>query len=416
MTGILASGVDPVIGAHYDHLAGFARLILLDRRGLGMSDPLVAGGAPQLEQQVQDILAVIDAVGSAKAALYGGADGGLVALLFAAMHPDRTSALVLNSAWARLSRAPDYPVGLDPAYDERRRMLVRPQWGNVDDPWGFEFVAPSRHNDPNFRSVLARVQQVSASRAAALATIGNPEHDVRAVLPLVQAPTLVLCGADRDLKPDRFQLLGHSQFLVDHIPHARLARFPGADSYFGVHTPEIGSLIEEFLTGARPVPVSDRVLATVLFTDVVASTQRLVELGDQEWRAHLDRHDAMVRTQLERFRGREINTTGDGFLATFDGPARALRCAQAIADGARPLRIDIRAGVHVGECEVRGDDLTGIAVHIGARICALAQAGEVLATSTVRDLVAGSNIEFTDRGRQTLKGVPGEWTILAAKA
>jgi class 3 adenylate cyclase/pimeloyl-ACP methyl ester carboxylesterase len=415
MTGILASTIDPVIVSHYDHLASFARLVLLDRRGLGMSDPLVAGGAPQLEQQVQDMVAVMDAVRSTKAALYGGADGGMVALLFAAMHPDRTRALVLNSAWARFSRAADHPYGLDPAGVAQRRTRWRSQWGNVDDPWGYEIAAPSRLDDPNFRGLLARVQQVSASRAAAAATIGNPEHDVRAVLPLVQAPTLVLCGADRDPKVDFLELLGQAQYLVDHIPNARLALFPGADSYYGVHTPEIGALIEEFLTGARPVAVSDRVLATVLFTDVVASTERLVALGDQAWRAHLDRHDAIVRTQLARFRGREINTTGDGFLATFDGPARAVRCAQAIAQDARSLGIEVRAGVHVGECEVRGDDLAGIAVHVGARVCALAHAGEVLTTSTVRDLVAGSDIEFTDRGCHTLKGIPGEWTILAAQ-
>jgi class 3 adenylate cyclase/pimeloyl-ACP methyl ester carboxylesterase len=413
-TGILASTVDPVLGSHYEHLAGFARLVLLDRRGLGMSDPLVAGGAPPIEQQVHDILAVMNAVGSRQAALYGGADGGPVALLFAAMHPGRVSAVVLNSTWARWDRAPDYPVGVDPAFREQQGLLMRSRWGDLGNPWGIEAIAPSRLDDPSFRQVLARVQQVSASRAAVSAAFLNAENDVRAALPLVQAPTLVLCGAD-SVDVGGLQLLGQSQFLVDHIPNARLALFPGADMYFGVHTPEMGALIEEFLTGTRPVPVSDRVLATVLFTDIVASTERLAELGDQEWRAHLDDHDAMVRTQLERFRGREINTAGDGFFATFDGPARAVRCAQAIADGARPLGIDVRAGVHVGECEVRGDDLAGIAVHIGARVCALAQPGEVLATTTVRDLVAGSGIEFADRGCHTLKGVPGKWTILAAE-
>jgi class 3 adenylate cyclase len=416
LSSIVASTLDSVIGAHYEHLAGFARLLLLDRRGLGMSDPLVAGGAPPLEQQVHDILAVMDAAGSRQAALYGSNDGGPVALLFAAMHPDRVSALVLDSTWARAERGPDYPFGPDPAAREQGGLLIRARWGNLDNPWGFEGLAPSRLDDPSFRRVLARVQQVSASRAAASAEYLNAENDVRAVLPLVQAPTLVLCGADSDRAVGGLRLLGHSQFLADHIPNARLALFPGADAYFGMHTPELGALIEEFLTGTRPIAVSDRILATVLFTDIVASTERLAELGDQEWRAHLDRHDAMVRTQLERFRGQEINTAGDGFFATFDGPARAVRCAQAIADGARPLGIDVRAGVHVGECEKRGDDLAGIAVHIGARVCALAQPGEVLATSTVRDLVAGSGIEFADRGRHTLKGVPGEWTILAAEA
>jgi len=412
---ILASTVDPVIDAHHEHLAGFTRLIQVDRRGLGMSDPLVAGGAPPLEQQVEDILAVMDTVGSRQVALYADVVGGAVALSFAAMHPERVSALVLNSAYARRSRAPDFPFGPPVGDDDRRDAVVRLRWGDLEHPALLERAAPSRASDPNFQHVLARVQQVSASRAAAAAAFAvDLEHDVRAVLGLVQAPTLVLCPGDRDIEVDDLDLLGNAQFLVDHIANARLALFPGSDIYFGVHTPEIGALIEEFLTGTRPTPVSDRVLATVLFTDIVGSTEQLSELGDQAWRTRLDQHDAMVRTQLERFRGREINTTGDGFLATFDGPARAVKCAQAIIDGARLLGFDLRAGVHVGECEVRGDDLAGIAVHIGARVCALAQAGEVLVTTTVRDLVAGSGISFTDRGRQALKGVSGEWTILAA--
>jgi class 3 adenylate cyclase len=412
LSGILATTVDPILEAHNEQLARFARLILVDRRGLGMSDPLIAGGAPHLEQQVDDILAVMDAAGSHRAALYGGADGAMVSLLFAAMHPDRVSALVLNNAWARLFRATDYPFGLDPVHRDQPVLTTRSRWGDRDNPWGMEFLARSRLDDPSFRQVLARVQQVSASRAAATATVANADNDVRAVLPLVQAPTLVISGVDGD--PDG--ALGHARFLAEHIPDARLTLIPGQDGYFGVHTPEIGALIEEFLTGTRPVPVTDRVLATVLFTDIVASTERLTELGDQAWRTQLDRHDTMVRDQLGRFRGREINTQGDAFFATFDGPARAVQCAQSIIDGARLLDLDVRAGVHVGECEVRGDDLTGIAVHIGARVCALADAGEVLATTTVRDLVAGSGIEFTEHGQHTLKGVHGEWTILAAKS
>lgn len=416
MTGILAADVDPVIAAHYDHLSRFARLVLLDRRGLGMSDPLVTGGAPPLEQQVEDVLAVMDTVGSQQAALYATADGGLVAMLFAAMHPNRTSALVLNSTWARLIRSAEHPDGMDPVDDSERRPLIRSQWGNVDAPWACESAAPSRLDDPQFRRLLARVQQVSASRAAASATLTNAESDVRSVLPLVQAPTLVLCGADRDPASDFLQLLQQSRYIAEQVPDAQLVLFPGADSYFGVHTPELGALIEEFLTGTRPPPLSDRILATVLFTDIVASTELLAEIGDQNWRALLDRYDAMVRIQLEQFHGRQINTAGDGMFATFDGPARAVRCAQAIADGARPLGVEVRAGVHVGECEVRGNDLAGLSVHIGARVCALAQAGEVLATSTVRDLVAGSGIQFVDRGRQVLKGVPGDWPLLAARA
>jgi len=411
LTSIRASTVDPVVAAHDQHLSGFSRLIWVDRRGLGMSDPLVAGSAPPLEQQVDDILAVMDAVGSRQAALYGSADGGQVALLFAAMHPTRVKALVLNYTSARVYRAPDYPFGLDPVDPEQLASVTRSRWGDVDDPYGYEWLAPSRLDDPTFRHVLARLEQESASRAAAVAAVaGRAEIDLRAALPLVQAPTLVLL-AEQDL-----ETRGSSQFLVDHIPNARLATFPGADRYLGVHTPEIGALIEEFLTGTRPVPVSERILATVLFTDIVGSTRQLATLGDQAWRAVLDRHDAMVRTQLDVFRGRAVNTTGDGFLATFDGPARAVRCAQAIRDGARALGIDVRAGVHVGECETRGDDLAGIAVHIGARVCALARPAEVLVTSTVKDLVAGSGINFTDRGVQALKGIPDRWRVFTAEA
>jgi class 3 adenylate cyclase len=411
LSSIRAGTVDPVVAAHDQHLAKFSRLIRIDRRGLGMSDPLVAGGAPPLEQQVDDILAVMDAVGSRQAALYGSGDGGQVALLFAAMHPTRVTALVLNYTSARVLRAPDYPFGLDPVEAEQFALLTRSRWGDVDEPWGYEWLAPSRVEDPAFRRVLARVEQESASRAGAAAAVaGRAEVDLRAALPLVQAPTLVLL-AEHDL-----ETRGPSQFLVEHIANARLATFPGADKYLGVHTAEMCALIEEFLTGTRPVPVSDRILATVLFTDIVGSTERLATLGDQAWRALLDRHDAMVRTQLEGFRGRAVNTTGDGFLATFDGPARAVRCAQAIGDGARSLGIDVRAGVHVGECESRGDDLAGIAVHIGARVCALARPGEILVTSTVKDLVAGSGINFTDRGTQALKGVPDQWRVFTAEA
>ncbi len=415
MSSILVSVVDPWADAYNDRLAEFSRLIRLDRRGLGMSDPLVSGDVPPLEQQVDDVLAVMDAVGVRSAALQGGGDGAQVALLFAATHPDRVSVLVLNSAWARAFRGPGYPFGSDPAFREQRGMRMRSNWGDVDRPWGLESFAPSRRHDPSFPQLLARRQQVSACPAAASAVYFNEGNDVREVLPLVQAPTLLLCPADSHPDTEALQLLDHAQFLVDHIPNARLATFPGMDSYLGANTPERAALIQEFLTGAPPASASDRVLASVLFTDIVSSTEQLAQLGDQAWRFTLDRHDTMLRTNLERFQGREISSAGDGFFAVFDGPARAVRCAQAIAEGARALGIDVRAGVHVGECEVRGDDLTGIAVHIGARVCELAQPGEVLTTSTVRDLVAGSGIAFAERGRTTLRGIPGEWAVLTAE-
>ncbi|MGZ4689001.1 MAG: adenylate/guanylate cyclase domain-containing protein [Acidimicrobiia bacterium] len=416
MSSILVSVVDPWVDAFDESLAAFARVIRLDRRGLGMSDPLVSDDVPPLEQQVDDVLAVMDAVGVRRAALHGGGDGAQVALLLAATHPDRVSALVLNNAWARAFRSSDYPFGADPDAREELGVQMRSNWGDLDRPWGLESFAPSRRDDPSFSLLLARRQQVSASPAAASAVFLNEGNDVREILPLVQAPTLVLCPADSHPKGATLQLYEHARFLAEHLPNARLAPFAGIDTYQGANTPERAAMIEEFLTGTRSVPVSDRILATVLFTDIVSSTERLAALGDRAWSVSLDRHDAMVRSHFQRFHGREINTAGDGFFAVFDGPARAVRCAQAISDAACMLGIDVRAGVHAGECEVRGDDLVGIAVHIGARVCALAQPGEVLVTSTVRDLIAGSGVTFTDRGTRTLKGVPGEWKILAAES
>jgi class 3 adenylate cyclase/pimeloyl-ACP methyl ester carboxylesterase len=416
-TTIVGSALDPVVDSHYEGLARFARLIVIDRRGHGLSDPPVEGTTPPLEQQVGDLVAVMDAVGSVRAAVYAGQQSGPVGLLFAAMHPDRVSAVVLLNTYARFFGAGDYPYG--PPLPPDDQLLAdaseaRRQWGDLEAPAGIEWAALSRAADPAFPRILARVQQVAMSRYAANADVlVNAHADVRSVLELIQSPTLVLCAADLEhlVGPAG---LGASQYLVDHIPDARLALFPGADIYFGEHTPEIGALIEEFLTGARPTEVSDRSLATVLFTDVVSSTEQLAHVGDRRWKSRLDQHDAMVRDELARFKGREVNTTGDGFFATFDGPARAVRCAQAIVEGARSLGVEVRAGVHVGECEKRGNDLTGIAVHIGARVCALAPPGQVYATTTVRDLVTGSGIEFSDKGRHTLKGVPGEWEILAA--
>jgi len=416
MSSILVSVVDPWVDAFNELLSRFARLIRLDRRGLGMSDPLASDDVPPLEQQVDDVLAVMDAVGVCQAALGGSGDGAQVALMFAATHPERVSALILNNAWARAFRAPHYPIGPDPASREQRRLQMLANWGDLDRPWGLESFAPSRRDDPTLPQLLARRQQVSASPGAAAAMYLNEGNDVREVLPFVHAPTLVLCPSGCHPRAESLQLIDHAQYLAEHLPNARLARLPGVDSYAGPGVPERAAIIEEFLTGTRPAPLGDRVLATVLFTDIVASTERVASRGDEAWRADLDRHDAMVRTQFQRFRGREVSAAGDGFFAVFDGPARAVRCAQAISEGAEAIGLGVRAGVHVGECEVRGDDLAGIAVHIGARVCALARPGEVLATSTVRDLVAGSGITFTERGTRTLRGVPGEWRVLAAES
>jgi class 3 adenylate cyclase len=416
MSSILVGVVDPWADALDQRLAEFARLVRLDRRGLGMSDPLVTDGAPPLEQQVEDVIAVMDATGLQQAALSGAGDGAQVALLCAAMHPDRVSALVLINAWARAFRAHDYPYGPDPGSREQRALEMCSRWGDVERPWGLESFAPSRRNDPSFPLLLARRQQVSASPAAASAVYLGADNDVRDVLPLVQAPTLVLCPGDPYPRNNALQLLGHARFLAEHIPNAQLSPYAGMDLHHGVDAPERAALIQEFLTGTRPVPATDRILATVLFTDIVGSTLRLADLGDHAWRVTLAQHDAMVRGEIARFRGREVEFTGDGFFATFDGPARAVHCAQSITERARSLGIDVRAGVHIGECVLHGDNFTGIAVHIGARVCALAQPGEVLATSMVRDLVAGSGISFAERGTASLKGVPGDWMILAAEA
>ena len=416
LAGILTCTVDPFVERWLARSARFARVIQLDRRGLGMSDPLSAGGAPPLEQQVADVLAVMDAVGSESPALSGSADGCMVAMLFAAMHPDRVSSLVLSSGWARASEGlVGSPEELELSRAKRSEQ-IRSQWGDLEHPWGLRWLAPSRLTDPEFPRVLAQVQQVNGSRAAIAETMAVSDSDVSAVLPLIQAPTLVTCQADCEVRVGRLTIPEHAEFLAEHIRNARFSPTSGTDIYAGVDFEAGADHVEEFLTGTRAVALSDRVLATVLFTDIVGSTEHLAAVGDQAWREQLDRHDTVVRAQLGRFRGREVNTTGDGFLATFDGPARAVQCGQAIASDAGRLGIQIRAGVHVGECEVRGDDLAGIAVHIGARVCALAQPGEVLTTSTVRDLVAGSGITFTDRGQHILKGVPGDWTILAAES
>jgi class 3 adenylate cyclase len=409
MGSLMASTVDPVFGEFFDQLASFVRLIRFDKRGMGLSDPLLEGGAPPLEQQAGDVLAVMDAVKSDRAALYGVGVSGQVALLFAAMHPGRVAALILNVCVARYFAADDYPSGVPPQTRDRDLRRIRERWGDLDLPWGLNFFAPSRAAEPGSAHTLARVQQVSASKSAAVAEYRVwTDSDVRKVLPLVQAPTLVTF-------PEAVPFMNEGgRYLADHIADARVVTIPGADIFLTPdYVGELGAAIQEFLTGVRPAVPTDRVLAAVLFTDIVTSTERVAELGDRAWHSLLNRYRTVVRDELRRFRGREINTRGDDFLVTFDGPARAIRCAFAIRAAAAQLDIDVRSGLHTGEVELMGNDIGGIAVHIGARVCALAGRGEVLVTSTVRDLVAGSGLGFVEHGRHTLKGVPGEWTILA---
>ena len=396
---------EPAYARFLTRLASFARLILLDKRGTGLSDRVAE--MPNLEVRMDDVRAVLDTVGSQRAALFGSSEGGVMCMLFAATYPSRTSGLIMHGSYARLTSAPDYPWGS--SAEERSAFIDRAvrDWGA---PIGLEDRAPSMAHDERFRAWWARHLRLSASPAA-FATISrmNAQIDVRHVLPAIRVPTLILHSVN-----DRAMDIGHGRFLAEHIPNAKLMELTGPDHvpYLSDADP-VADEIEEFLTGTRQGREPDRVLATVLFTDIVGATERAASMGDRSWHDLLDAHHALVRRELAAFRGREIDTAGDGFLAAFDGPARAIRCACAISSGVRALGIDVRAGMHTGECEIIGDKLGGIAVHTGARIAALARPGEVLVSSTVKDLVAGSNLAFDDRGPQSLKGVPGRWQLFA---
>jgi pimeloyl-ACP methyl ester carboxylesterase len=389
-------------------LGSFARLILFDKRGTGLSDPLPTESLPTLEERMDDVRAVMDAAGSERAAVFGWSEGGLLSTLFAAAHPERTVALITFGIFAKRLRSDDYPWA--PAVDERRREieLVEREWGREMD---IEVLAPSAAADPEFKRQLLSYFRRSASPATAAALLRmNSAVDVRDVLPTIHVPALILHRTG-----DREANVEEGRWIAGRIPTARFVELPGAD-----HIPWVGDQdavadeIEEFVTGARPIRGADRVLATVLFTDIVDSTATAACVGDQSWRDLLHRHQSDVRQELDRWRGREVDTAGDGFLASFDGPARAIRCALAIGERSRAVGLEVRAGVHTGECELLGDKLAGIAVHTGARIAALAGGGEVLASQTVKDLVAGSGLDFDDRGEQEFKGVPGRWRIYAA--
>ena len=389
---------EPELAAFLRRLASFSRLILFDKRGTGLSDRVPNDELPTLEQRMDDVRAVMDAVGSERAALFGHSEGGNMCLLFAATYPERTSALITIGVYAKRLRSDDYPWAPDAEARDREIEQVEREWGSFE----LAYYAPSRVGDEQFAQHLSAYLRRGASPGAAAALMRmNSQIDVRDVLPAIRVPTLVLHRTgDRDVNVEE------GRYIAGRIPGAKFVELPGADHVFWARSAdEVADEIEEFLTGARPVPELDRVLATVLFTDIVGSTERLAELGDRRWRELLAAHDAAVRRELERFRGSEVDTAGDGFLATFDGPARAIRCGLAIRDAVRGLGLDVRAGLHTGECELLGEKVAGIAVHTGARIAALARAGEVLVSATVRDLVSGSGIEFEDRGEQALKGV-----------
>jgi pimeloyl-ACP methyl ester carboxylesterase len=388
-------------------LASFSRLIRFDKRGTGLSDRVSVSDLPTLEQRMDDVRAVMDAVGSERAALFGASEGGPMSVMFAATYPERTTALVLYASYACRRRSPDYPWGRTPDEEEAFFRATEEDYAGLAD---LRTRVPSGVDDARFRQWFSTWRRLSASPGAAVALARmNAQIDVRDILPTIRVPTLVLHRTGDQTMP-----VGHGRYLAQHIPGASYVELPGDDHGhpFG-DADAILDQIEQFLTGRRHAVEPDRVLATVLFTDIVGSTERLAELGDRRWGELLDGHHAAVRRELARFRGREVHTAGDGFLATFDGPARAARCAVAITQAVRSVGLEVRAGVHTGEVELMGDDIGGIAVHTGARVAAEAGPGEVLVSSTVKDLVAGSGITFEDRGSHVLKGVPGEWRLFA---
>jgi len=388
-------------------LGTFARVITFDRRGSGLSDPVPE--APTLEERMDDVRAVMDAAGSERAALFGISEGVPMSILFAATYPDRVQALVCSGGLARSTWDVDYPFATPvEALLESGFELVIPYWGQGA---AIEVAAPSQADNPAARAFFARLERASASPGM-LASLAQMfiDIDVRDVVPSVHVPTLVL-----HRRYDRLVNVRHGRWLAEHLPNARLVELPGGDHapwFEGVE--ETLDEVKEFLTGARYAPEPDRILATVLFTDIVDSTDTAAQLGDQRWREVLESHRRGVRDALGRHGGREVKSLGDGFLLSFDGPARGIRCARAILDSSEELGIRVRAGLHTGECEVMGDDLGGIAVHIAARVSALAEPSEVLVSRTVKDLVAGSGIEFADRGVHQLKGVPDTWDLYAA--
>jgi class 3 adenylate cyclase len=400
---------DPASAAMWRRLASFSRLIVLDKRGTGLSDRVPDQELPTLEQRMDDVRAVMDAAGSRQAALLAFWEGGPMSVLFAATYPERTRALILFGTPASFSQSDDYPWGFAKGFNDEFVGAVSEFWGKGNV---YARLAPSLANDPAALRRLGRLERMGASPGAVIALWRmNLESDVRGILSSVRVPTLVLNRTDDPIVP-----AAASRWLAERIPGARYVELPGRD-----HLPWVGDFepvaaeVQQFLTGVRGEVSADRVLATILFVDIVESTALAARLGDARWRELLDEFLATSRRVLEQYRGLMVNTTGDGFLARFDGPARAIRCAQTLAAVSERLGLRVRAGLHTGECELRGDDVGGLAVHIAARVVERAEPGAVLASGTVKDLVAGSGIGFADRGSTTLRGVPGEWRLYAAE-
>jgi pimeloyl-ACP methyl ester carboxylesterase len=401
----------PSFARGLEGLAAFSRLILFDKRGTGMSDRVE--GAPTLEARMDDLRAVMDAAGSRRAAIFGTAEGAPMSLLFAATYPERVAALVLRSVYPRTLRAPDYPWGR--GEEEYRRAVERERrlYGSHEEAETY-VRGLAEWEEADVPAIAAYLRWSATPGALAALAAMNREIDIRHVLPAIRVPTLVLRGLDDTIVPAEV-----ARWTVERIPGARLVEIPGAGHlHFGRETEamnaETRSFLDDLWASGRWEDVdSDRVLATVLFTDIVESSERLASLGDRAWAELLERHHSLVRRELTRFRGSEVDTAGDGFFASFDGPARAIRCASAIVDAMGDLGLEVRAGLHTGECEVVDGKVAGIAVHTGARVASHAEPGEVLVSSTVKDLVAGSGIAFVERGVRELKGVPGEWKLYA---
>ena len=399
----------PPMARFFERLASFSRLMLFDKRGTGLSDPVSA--VPTLEQRVDDVRAVLNACGSERAALFGISEGGPMSVMFAAAHPERVSALILHGAMGRTTEAADYPwASPAEALRESAAQFIAPYWGR-DARGTVELFAPSMADDPRAVELVERLERSAASPAMVWRIFEMfLDIDVRAILPTINVPTLVL-----HRRGDRVVNWRAGRELASQIPNARYVELPGIDHlpWAGDPGPVLGE-VEEFLTGTRSLPETDRVLATVMFTDLVGSTERAAAVGDARWRDLLAEHQVSVRRELAHFRGHEVKTLGDGFLATFDGPARAIRCAHAIATDGRSLGLEVRVGLHTGEVELVGQDVGGIAVHIAARVADLAAAGEVLVSSTTKELVAGSGLRFVERGTRRLKGIADEWRLFAA--
>ena len=400
----------PPLAEFRERLASFGRVIMYDKRGSGLSDPVATAQLPTVEEWMDDVPVVLDAAGSEKAVVIANLGGGIMATTYAAAHPERVASLVLVDCFARFRRADDYAFGATEADVDRTLAGVDESMGS-----GFmlDLFAPPLAHDERLRRLWSRYERQAASPGMTMATVRLLyQSDVRSILPAIRVPTLVIHRAEASGLP-----AAYGRYFAEHIPGAKYVELPGTENLIWAGDQDaVLDEIQDFVTGVRPAPTPRRALATVLFTDIVGSTRLAAELGDRAWRRLLDQHFDITRRELDRFDGREVKSVGDGILATFDGPARAVRCAVAIRDAVADIGIDLRAGLHTGEIELEPNDVAGIAVHIGARISALADGREVLVSSTVKDLVVGSGLEFDDRGTHELKGVPDEWRVFAVRS